>query len=241
MKKWRWSILLPAVHVVIAASIMVPEQIFEWRGIRAQSNYEQHDEANRVRRQQERAQQHRHFAEGPGSYGTSEDAYWNSMLNEYRAPYAARVMYFINLPASVLVGWYGFPMSLSFYSLLWPVLGLAADAMHWGMRIIVLDLLFVATVTLQWWLMGKLLDVLRERKGRDPVWKWLVLFITRSGILCVLLSLLFHGSWENFAGLLATLVCLFAGGAWCALGCLALGNLAMRCGTKVRAKLVEHG
>jgi hypothetical protein len=232
--KPHWSILLPAVQVVIALIIMMPDEVFEWhdRQVHAPS-YERYDEAERLREQQARTRQHRRFARCPSDledqWGAGAD-YWPGD--------ATKAMYAVNLPASLLVGWYSHAISLSSCPLLWPVLGVAADAMPLRTRIIVFDLLFVTTVALQWWLMGKILDAQCKRTPSKPLWAspWgaLTLIITCCAIFCALLS----PFWRSFqwVDMLVILAILPALGTWMAVACLGLGNSLMWCYSKVRLR-----
>ena len=218
----RWSILLPLVHVAIAVAVIAPEELRDWHEFYSRQRYQEHDEAYRIHRKQERARRHRMLAEGPGRLGINrgEPDEFSPMAIDCWPSSAERTMHFVNFPADLVVGWYQ-PAWCRLYPLLWPVLGLAADSMRLGTRMIVLDVLFVATVALQWWLMGRLIEVQRKEKGVTPSWTKVVLVITYSGLICALLTQFRRGTTDFFVNL-GVLVASFA---WLVLAFLAAVKL----------------
>jgi len=184
LKDWRWSLILPAVNAVIALAIMVPDDVSQWHRLTSSDkHYEQRDEQDRLSRREAKLRDHRFFAEGQ----TKEEKVFAEM-SDYLPSNATLAMHIINLPAYMVIGWYGHRRPYT-YPLFWPVLGLAADAMPLRTRIVALDSVFVLAVAFQWWVMGIVLDRPRLRRAFKPTW-WLVFLII----------LLAYPAWIGLAG-----------------------------------------
>lgn len=65
-----------------------------------------------------------------------------------------RTLHSLNIPASLVIGWYTHPLSLYVPSLAGSLLVRAAQILPVKVRVVVLDVLLLCAIALQWWLVG---------------------------------------------------------------------------------------
>jgi hypothetical protein len=134
----RWSLSLLAANALLAFLLLGIEELHSWH------QYES------WQREEERSQ--RTFS----PVLTKEDE--QAMTVDYWPDVRMRTFHSLNLPMSVLVGWYSHPLSIHANSILGPSLLRGTQRLSVKRRVATLDAVLLFGVCLQWWLVGLWLE-----------------------------------------------------------------------------------
>lgn len=134
----RWSLLLLAVNSCLALLLIGTEELGDWK----QYEYWQLE--------QQRSQK-------AFSPVLSKDGQ-QPMSVDYWPDARIRTFHTLNLPMSVLLGWYSHPLSIQMNSILGPSLLRAGQRLPVKSRVAILDAVLFFAVCLQWWLVGLWLE-----------------------------------------------------------------------------------
>jgi len=134
----RWSLLLLAVNLFLAFLLIGTEELRDWH----QYEYWQVE--------QQRSQK----AFSPVLSKEAQQA----MSVDYWPDARTRTFHTLNLPVSVLLGWYSHPLSIQTNSILGPSLLRVSQRLSVKGRVAILDTVLLFAVCLQWWLVGLWLE-----------------------------------------------------------------------------------
>jgi len=134
----RWSLLLLAVNLCLAFLLIGTEELRDWH----QYEYWQLE--------QQRSQK----AFSPVLSKEAQQA----MSMDYWPDARMRTFHTLNLPVSVLLGWYSHPLSIQTNSILGPSLLRVSQRLSVKGRVAILDTVLLFAVCLQWWLVGLWLE-----------------------------------------------------------------------------------
>ena len=134
----RWSLLLLAVNSCLAFVLIGTEELRDWK----QYEYWQLE------------QQRSEKAFSPMLPKEAQLA----MSVDYWPDAAIRTFHTLNLPTSVLWGWYSHPLSIQTNSILGPSLLRLTQRLSVKSRVAILDVVLLFAVSLQWWLVGLWLE-----------------------------------------------------------------------------------
>lgn len=130
----RWSLWLLAIHSCIAVLLISIEEVHYWREYEVLQSIE------------DRQHEPYSFVLSPEVQKAMEVDRW---LNDRE-----RTVHALNMPVSLVVGWYSHPIGLYTNSLLGPSLLRMSRHLAVKSRVVVLDAVLVAGIGLQWWLIG---------------------------------------------------------------------------------------
>lgn len=134
----RWSLLLLTVNLCLAFPLIGTEELRDWH----QYEYWQLE--------QQRSQK----AFSPVLSKEAQQA----MSVDYWPDARTRTFHTLNLPVSVLLGWYSHPLSIQTNSILGPSLLRVSQRLSVKGRVAILDTVLLFAVCLQWWLVGLWLE-----------------------------------------------------------------------------------
>jgi hypothetical protein len=134
----RWSLLLLAVNSCLAFLLIGREELHDWQ----QYQYWQLEEQASQR--------------GFSPVLTKEVQ--QTMSVDYWPDVRIRAFHALNLPTSILLGWYSHPLSIQTNSVLGSSLLRVCDHLSVKSRVVTLDAVLLFGVSLQWWLVGLLLE-----------------------------------------------------------------------------------
>ena len=134
----RWSLLLLAVNLCLAALLIGTEELRDWH------RYEY------WQLEQQRSKE----AFSPVLSKEVQQA----MAVDYRPDARMKTFHALNLPVSVLLGWYSHPLSIQTNSILGPSLLRVSQRLSVKVRVAILDTVLLFAVSLQWWLVGLWLE-----------------------------------------------------------------------------------
>jgi len=134
----RWSLLLLAVHLCLALLLIGTEQLRDW------------DQYEYWQLEQQRSQK-------AFSPVLSKEAQ-HAMSVDYWPDARTRTFHTLNLPVSVLLGWYSHPFLIETNSILGPSLLRFSQRLSVKSRVAILDAVLLFAVCLQWWLVGLWLE-----------------------------------------------------------------------------------
>jgi hypothetical protein len=134
----RWSLLLLAVNSCLAFLLIGTEELRDWE----QYDYWQLE--------QQRSQK----AFSPVLSKEAQQA----MSVDYWPDAGIRTFHTLNLPMSVLLGWYSHPLSIQTNSILGPSILRVSQRLSVKSRVAILDAVLLCAVCLQWWLFGLWLE-----------------------------------------------------------------------------------
>jgi hypothetical protein len=134
----RWSPLLLAVNFCLAFLLIGTEELRDWH------HYEY------WQLEQQRSQK----AFSPVLSKEVQQA----MSVDYWPDARIKTFYALNLPMSVLLGWYSHPLSIQANSILGPSLLRVSQRLSVKSRVAILDAVLLFAVCLQWWLIGLWLE-----------------------------------------------------------------------------------
>jgi hypothetical protein len=163
VKALRYSLLLPLIHLAISVPVIYHEEATFWRyapRIQAAEDFEKTDP--------------------PPIVHSGPMIAWNPCY-EYRASDADRFIFFAEFPAGILIPPHG--ASDCNPTVLRPILQKLQNWMRLKTRIVLLDCLLIIGIASQWWLVGRWLDHLRERRKHTMRWIIPVATITTFGII----------------------------------------------------------
>ena len=134
----RWSLILLAVNSCLAVLLIGTEESHDW---------EQYE----YWRLEEQA--------SPKAFSPvlSKEAQ-QAMSVDYWPDARIRTFHTLNLPMSVLLGWYSHPLSIQTNSILGPSLLRVGQRLSVKSRVVVLDAVLLFGVCWQWWLVGLWLE-----------------------------------------------------------------------------------
>jgi hypothetical protein len=193
VKAFRYSLLLPLIHLAISVPVIYYEEASIWRQIpRIQVGEDLEKTAP------------------PPIFQSGPMIAWNPRY-EYRPSTADRFVFTVEFPAGMLIAPHG--ASGCNPTLLRPILQKLKNWMHVQPRIVLLDSLLLLEIAGQWWLIGRWIDSLRVRRKQTKRWIVPIAAITISGIIVAAVA--FGGSrpWEPVAMILSLIALL----AWLAL------------------------
>jgi hypothetical protein len=206
VKALRYGLLLPLIHVAISVPVIYHEEASYWRYVpRIQ-----------VEEDFEKAAPSPIFHSGPMIA-------WNPCY-AYRASTADRFIFAVEFPAGMLIAPHG--ASGCNPNLLQPILRKLKKWLHLKTRIVLLDGLLALGIAGQWWLVGRWIDRLRERRRHARRWIVPVAAIIISGIIVAAAAFGSRGTLE-LSTMMLSLIALVA---WLAL-------LLMFAGTAVQGVL----
>lgn len=134
----RWSLLLVAVNLCLALLLIGSEELRDW------------DRYEYWQLEQQRSQK----AFSPVLSKEAQQA----MSVDYWPDARIRTFYTLNLPVSVLLGWYSHPLSIESNSILGPSLLRVSQRLSVKGRVAILDAVLLSAVWFQWWLIGLWLE-----------------------------------------------------------------------------------
>lgn len=134
----RWSLSLLAVNACLAFLLMGSEELRDWH------RYE--------RWQSEEHRSQRAFS----PVLTNEEQ--QAMSVDYWPDVRMRAFHALNLPMSILLGWYSHPLSIQTNSILGSSLLRSCQRLSVKSRVAILDAVLLCGVSLQWWLVGLWLE-----------------------------------------------------------------------------------
>ena len=134
----RWSLLLLAVNSCLAGLLIGTEELRDW------------DQYESWQVEQHRSQK----AFSPVLSKETQQA----MSVDYWPDSRIRTFHTLNLPMSVLLGWYSHPLSIQTNSILGPSLLRVSKRLSVKSRVTILDAVLLFAVCLQWWLVGLWLE-----------------------------------------------------------------------------------
>jgi len=134
----RWSLLLLAVNTCLAFLLMASEEVHDWHQY--------------GRWEAEEYQSQRPFS----PVLTKEEQ--QAMLVDYWPDVRVRAFHALNLPMSILLGWYTHPLSIQMNSVLGSSLLRVCGRLSVRSRVAILDVVLLFGVSLQWWLVGLWLE-----------------------------------------------------------------------------------
>jgi hypothetical protein len=134
----RWSLLLLAVNLCLAFLLIGTEELRDW------------DRYEYWQLEQQRSQR----AFSPVLSKETQQA----MSVDYWPDARMRTFHTLNLPVSVLLGWYSHPLSIQTNSILGPSLLRVSQRLSVKGRVAILDTVLLFAVCLQWWLVGLWLE-----------------------------------------------------------------------------------
>ena len=134
----RWSLILLAVNSCLAFLLIGTEESRDW---------EQYEDWRLEEQGSQKA----------FSPVLSKEAQ-QAMLVDYWPDARIRTFHTLNLPMSVLLGWYSHPLSIQANSILGPSLLRVGRRLSVKSRVVVLDAVLLFGVCLQWWLVGLWLE-----------------------------------------------------------------------------------
>jgi len=235
LQRWRWCVLLPAVHVAIALAIIVPQEVHEWIASHAPNSlkhtwrWEDRDEYERQDRLAERARKRCFWA---GCENEKEPQFL--VEDAHPVSRVTLTVAVLDPPAFIVVGWYGHRTASEYEwqePLAWPLLGVFADTMRLRRRIMVLDSIFIVTIALQWWLLGVMADSSRWGRRTRRVVRGAMLAITVPGVVIGCVAS-FSDAMTRWDPSPVFLVMLLAAIGWLVLACLVVGVVARWCFAK---------
>jgi hypothetical protein len=134
----RWSLLLLVVNLCLAFLLIGTEELRDWH------QYEH------WQLEQQRSQK----AFSPVLSTEAQQA----LSVDYWPDARMRTFHTLNLPVSVLLGWYSHPLSIQTNSILGPSLLRVSQRLSVKGRVAILDTVLLFAVCLQWWLVGLWLE-----------------------------------------------------------------------------------
>jgi len=134
----RWSLLLLAINSCLALLLIGAEESRDW---------EQYDHWQLEEQRSQKA----------FSPVLSKEAQ-QAMSVDYWPDARIRTFHALNLPMSVLLGWYSHPSSIQTNSILGPSLLRACQRLSVKSRVAMLDAVLLFGVCLQWWVVGLWLE-----------------------------------------------------------------------------------
>jgi hypothetical protein len=134
----RWSLLLLTINACLALLLIGAE---EWR------DWEQYEH---WQLEEQRSQK-------PFSPVLPKEAQ-QAMSVDYWPDAGIRTFHALNLPTSVLLGWYSHPLSIQTNSIVGPSLLRGCQRLSVKSRVVMLDAVLLFGVCLQWWLVGLWLE-----------------------------------------------------------------------------------
>jgi hypothetical protein len=159
VKHIRYALLLPLLHLLIVVPSLAHRVQANWRylpKLQAAEDYEKNHPP----------------------VETSSVYYWPCY--EYRMPPADRVILAAELPAAVLVGFDQECLPGAMRSILYLLLKYRIEV---SSRVILIDFLFLTGVFVQWFLVGRWFDLLRQRSVKTLWRAMLVAVISGGGII----------------------------------------------------------
>jgi len=134
----RWSLLLLAVNTCLAFLLMAIEEVHDWH------QYERWE-----------AEEHQ-FQRAFSPVLTKEEQ--QAIPVDYWPDVRMRAFHALNLPMSILLGWYSHPLSIQTNSVLGSPLLRVCGRLSVKSRVAILDAVLLFGVSLQWWLVGLWLE-----------------------------------------------------------------------------------
>ena len=134
----RWSLLLLAVNTCLAFLLMASEEVHDWH-------------------QYGRWEAEEHQSQRPFSPVLTKEEQ-QAMLVDYWPDVRVRAFHALNLPMSILLGWYTHPLSIQMNSAMGPSLLRVCGRLSVRSRVAILDAVLLFGVSLQWWLVGLWLE-----------------------------------------------------------------------------------
>jgi hypothetical protein len=134
----RWSVSLLLVHSCLALLLMGSEEFYDWH----QYEYWQSEEDN-LRK--------------PISPVLGKDIQ-EAMSVDRWPDVRERTFHALNIPMSILLGWYSHPVSIYTNSVLGPLLLRVSQHTSVKSRVAILDAVLLLGICLQWWLVGLWLE-----------------------------------------------------------------------------------
>ncbi len=184
MKNVRYSLVLPAVHLLLAIILIYPEQRESWKYIPLAQAVQD----------QERA----HL---PTSESSSDE--WNPCY-EHHASRGQRLLYSVELPTGMLLGPDGTSDGCS-PGALTPVLRKLGNQMRIKTGWIFTDFLLASGVWVQWYLIGVWLQFLGKRERVSRKWEIPVAVITACSLLMTIYNLVHYSQLQDLIIALASL------------------------------------
>jgi hypothetical protein len=189
VRRIRFAVLLPLLHLSILAAPMFHEERQVWRNIPMAQAAEDWEQKWRE--------------EHPGGSGEPE----LSPCYEYRFSNAARLIFIANVPATIA---FGVSSSDCPESLLRAIVRPSRYHVRVKIRVLVAEILVVSAILLQWWLIGRWLDRRRRRLKSIRLSILAVAVITMCGIV-MLPTIAFSGpSRAELVNILSGMLALLA-------------------------------
>ena len=170
----RFSLLLPLIHMAISLPVIYYVEALIWQQIpriQATEDFEK--------------------TAPPPMLHSGPMIAWDPCY-EYRASNADRFIFLTEFPAGILIPPHG--ASACNPTVLRPILQKLKNWMRLRTRIVLLDCLLVLGIVGQWWLVGRWIDRLRERRKHARRWIIPVATITISGIVVAAAA---FGNWRS--------------------------------------------
>jgi hypothetical protein len=134
----RWSLSLLAVNACLAFLLIGSEEVRNWDQYKIWQGEEQRSQRTFSPVLTKEAQQ--------------------AMSVDYWLDVRMRTFHSLNLPMSILLGWYSHPLSIQVNSILGPSLLRGSQRLSVKYRVAILDAVLLFGVSLQWWLLGLWLE-----------------------------------------------------------------------------------
>jgi hypothetical protein len=208
VKAFRYSLLLPLIHLAISVPVLYYEEASIWRQIPRIQVAEDFEKTA-----------------PPPIFHSGPMIAWNPCY-EYRPSIADRFIFAVEFPAGMLIAPHG--ASGCNPTLLRPILQKLKNWTRLKTRIVLLDTLLVLGIVSQWWLVGRWIDRLRERRTHARRWIVPVATITISGIVVGAAAFGRGRPWE-FVAIILPLMALLG---WLAL-LLMFADAAVRWGLRL--------
>ncbi len=184
MKNVCYSLILPAVHLLLAIILIYPEQRESWKYIPLAQ-----------------AVQDQERAHPQTSESTSKE--WNPCY-EHHASRGQRLLYSVEFPTGMLIGPDGTSDGCSAGAMT-PLLHKLGDQMRIKTGWIFTDFLLAGSIWVQWYLVG-VWQFLEKRKRLSRKWEVPVALLTACGLLMTIYNLFHYSQLQDLIIALASLV-----------------------------------
>jgi hypothetical protein len=212
MKRIRYAVWLPLIHLAIMAPLISLEEAKGWKYLPVQQRIEDYDKAH---------------PQKPKLRTDAEPQVEWDPYYEYCPSLTVTSIYTVEFPAAFLFRWCGHPPAAFFMSPSKETWCRLFGFLRVRTRLVILDLLLLLGIYLQWWLVGLRLDALLSQGKRIALIKTLALVITLAGSLAALLS---HG--PAILDLIAVFACFLALLGWMVLimeAATSFGRMSFQC------------